>query len=139
MPRCVTGIPAAAGAAITDDTPGTTSKSIAGGGQRQRFLAATPEDERVAALQAHHPSTVEAELDEQRVDQLLRDRGAGALADVDQLRVRVSQGQHTGADERVVDHHLGVLQTSQPANRQQLGIAGAGADERRRNRVTTPP
>ena len=33
--------------------PGTTSNGDAGGGERLGFLAAAPEHERVAALQAH--------------------------------------------------------------------------------------
>ncbi len=102
----------------------------AGAGERERFLATASEDERVAALQAHHPPAVEAELDQQGIDQLLRDGRAGALADVDQLGLGVRQGEDARADERVVDDDLGLLQPSQATDRQQLRIARSGADER---------
>ena len=50
-PRWVTGIPAAAGAAIAADTPGTTSHGDAGRRAGQQLLAAAAEHERIAALQ----------------------------------------------------------------------------------------
>ena len=48
-------------------------------GQRLRLLAAAPEHERVAALQPHDAPAGAAELDEQRVDLLLRQRGRARL------------------------------------------------------------
>ena len=74
-PRCVTGMPAYAGAAIALVMPGTTSNGDAGRDARLGFLAAAPEHERVAALQPHDRRTGAAALDEQRVDVVLRHRG----------------------------------------------------------------
>ena len=47
-------MPAAAGAAKAELTPGTTSIVDAGPPEGLGFLAASPEDERVAALEPHH-------------------------------------------------------------------------------------
>ena len=52
-PRWVTGIPAAAGTAATDETPGNDLERDAGLHQRERLLAAASEHERVAALEPH--------------------------------------------------------------------------------------
>ena len=51
-PRCVTGMPAYAGAATPAVTPGTTSNGIPAARQRLGLLAAAAEHERVAALQS---------------------------------------------------------------------------------------
>ena len=123
-------MPAAAGAAMTDETPGTTSKSRPAADERERLLAAAAEHERIAALQAHDVAAAAAELDEQLVDQLLRHRCAGTLADVDQLGVGSGEREHAGADERVVHDDVGCLQPAQPADGQQLRVARAGADQR---------
>ena len=69
------------------------------------------------------------EVDEERRDQLLRDRASGALADVDQLGGRRGQRQHRRVDQRVVDDDVGRREQPSGADRQQVGIAGAGADE----------
>ena len=92
-PRWVTGIPAAAGAAIALVTPGTTSKGTPRGRQGLGLLAPAAEDERVAALQAHDPPAAAAVLDERRVDLVLGHRGAaGGLARVQQLGAGPAEG-----------------------------------------------
>ena len=67
-PRCVTGMPAYAGAAIALVTPGTTSNGTPAARQRLGLFAAAAEHERVAALQPHDGRARAAALDEQRVD-----------------------------------------------------------------------
>ena len=52
--RCVSGTPVYAAMPSGAVTPGTISNGTPGVGQRFGFLAAAPEQERVAALQAHH-------------------------------------------------------------------------------------
>ena len=137
-PRCVTGMPASAGAAIALVMPGTTSKRTPAAPQRQRLFAAAPEHERVAALQAHDAAAAARRANHQRVDPLLRQRmAARALADEEPLRVpRVPQ--HPLVDERVVQHQIGRAQTRDRLARQQRGIAGPGADERDRASGNAP-
>ena len=60
--RWVTGMPAYAGAAIADVMPGTISNGNTGFEQCLRFLAAAPEHEQVAALEAHDGLPVSASL-----------------------------------------------------------------------------
>ena len=52
IPRCVTGIPAAAGTETAEVTPGTTSTGTPWASAVEGLLAAAAEDERVAALEA---------------------------------------------------------------------------------------
>ena len=129
-PRCVTGMPAGAGAAIALLMPGTTSYGHAGALQRERFFAAAAEHERVAALQPHDAAAAARGADHQRVNRRLRHRmAAGALADVEALRAaRVAQDPVV--DQRVVEHEVGGAQPRDRRARQQPGIAGPGADER---------
>ena len=49
----MTGIPASAGAAIADETPGHDLERHARRGERLRLLAAATEHERIAALEPH--------------------------------------------------------------------------------------
>ena len=86
-------MPASAGAAIALVMPGTTSKRHAGRSQRERFLAAPPQHERIAALQADDAAPAPGGANHQRVDLVLCQRvAAGALADEEPLRVpRVAQ------------------------------------------------
>ena len=84
MPRCVTGMPASAAAAIAELTPGTTSNEIPAAASAEPFFAAAPEDERVAALETHDLLAGAGGADHQPVDELLPDlRTARALADED--------------------------------------------------------
>ena len=80
-------MPAAAGAATALVMPGTTSYGTPAALQRERFLSAAAEHERVAALQPHDPAPAPRRANHQRVDRLLRHRvAAGALADEEPLR-----------------------------------------------------
>ena len=107
VPRCVTGMPAYAGAAMPAVTPGTISNAHARFGERLRLLAAAPEDERVAALEPHDALALAPEPHEQIVDRFLPRRlaAAAALADVVQLDARV--GGSRGRDDRGVGQRVG--------------------------------
>ena len=128
-PRWVTGTPAAAGAANADVTPGTTSKG-------------TPASSSACASSPPRPNTngsppfsrtivppALGERHEQRADQLLGHAASRTLADVDQLGGRVDEGEHSVADEGIVDHDVGLGEQSRGANRQQLGVAWARANQ----------
>ena len=87
--RWVTGMPAYAGAATPGGHARHDLERHARGAQRLGLLAAAAEHERVAALEPHDPLAGLPELDQQRVDVLLRHRDvARLLADVAQLGVR---------------------------------------------------
>ena len=82
-------MPAYAGAATPGGDAGHDLERDAGLAQHQRLLAAAPEHERVAALEAHDAAAGARVLDQQPVDLVLRHlRPAALLADVDQLGVR---------------------------------------------------
>ena len=81
-------------------------------GEGERLLPTTPEDERVATFQTHDVAAALREMHQQLVDQLLRHRCTGTLADVDELGVRPGEREHAGADECVVHDHVGLLQTA---------------------------
>ena len=102
----------------------------AGALQRQRFLAAAAEHERVAALEPHDAFAAPRGANHQRFDRALRHRmPPGALADVEALRA-TGVAQHAIVDERVVQDEIGAAQPRDRGARQQAGIAGACADER---------
>ena len=87
VPRCVTGMPAEAGAAIALRDARHDVVRHAGLLQRQRFLAAAAEHERIAALQPHDATSAPGGANHQRVNRGLRHRvPAGALADEEALR-----------------------------------------------------
>ena len=78
--------------------PGHDLERDPGRAARLRLLAAAPEDERVAALQAHHVAPGERVLDEQPRRLVLRHLLAAAdLADVDDLGAVARAGQRLGA------------------------------------------
>ena len=64
VPRWVTGMPAAAGAASAELTPGTTSTGMPWAAQCRLLLAAAAEEERVAALEPDHDAAAPRLLDE---------------------------------------------------------------------------
>ncbi len=101
----------------------------AGGHEGKRFFATPSEHERIAAFEANDVAPALAELNQQFVDQLLRDGGPRSLADVDQLGTLSCKRENSGANERIVHDDVGGLQPTQPADRQQVGVARPGADE----------
>ena len=100
----------------------------AGRGERHQLLFEPPEHARVAALQAHD-AAVAAVPHQQRVDLRLPRRIAeAALADVDPGRRR-REGAQRRVDQCVMQHDAGAGQRPRAAQRDQVGRAGAGADE----------
>ena len=100
------------------------------GGQRLGFLAAAPEHEGIAPFQPHHAPPRAGMRDEQRVDRVLGQRVlAGRLAREDAERPSRRQGEQARIDQSVVHHDVGPTQRLAPAERQQPGIAGPGADQ----------
>ena len=67
----MTGMPASAGAAIAELTPGHDLERNPGRRERQRFFPAAAEHERVAALEADHAPAAARGANQQPVDDLL--------------------------------------------------------------------
>ena len=102
----------------------------AGRGERQRLFPAASEDERVAALETHDAMAAARLADHQPVDRILANRRtAGALADEKTPGMR-RVAQRRRLDERIVEDEIRLAQPPHGLQRQQLRIAGAGADER---------
>ena len=111
-------------------------------GSRQCFqLFFQPaEDARVAALQADDARAALRVLDEEGVDRVLAGvlgarfaaavghAAKAALADVDPARLRRQLAQRR-VGERIEQHHLGLAEALRAAQRDQVGLAGAGTDE----------
>ena len=101
--------------------------------QELQLLAAAPEHEGVAALEPHHAAAGARMLQHQRVDAVLADVVVGGLlAHFDELGVAARQRQHAGADQAVVQDHVGLVEQAQRTQREQARIARTGADERDR-------
>ena len=89
MPRCVTGIPAYAGAAIADVTPGMTSNGTPAAASASASSPPRPKTNGSPPFSRTTRLPARALLDEQRVDLVLRQRvPIRRLARVDQLCVR---------------------------------------------------
>ncbi len=104
--------------------------------QRERFLAAASEHERVAALEPHHVEPERAVADEQLVDGVLV---ATVAADDKSLRRRLRD--ESFVHERVVDEDLAGANPRQCPDGHELGISRSGADEmnRQENAFSTSP
>ena len=96
-----------------------------GVGERERLLPSAAENERIAAFETDDPPPVASVHHEQLVHVFLlevvaRDSQCGCRRFVDELF------RH----EPVVDEHLAVAQSREPAHGDQLRVAGPGTDER---------
>ena len=81
--------------------------------QRFQFFAAAAEDERVAALAAHHALALAGVPDQQLVDFLLAGAlAAGGFADAHALGVTTSQIEYGGRYQAIVENNVRVLQGS---------------------------
>ena len=110
--------------------PGDDVVRNAGALQRERFLAAATEHERIAALQADNAAAAPRGANYQPVNRFLRHGvSSGALADEKLLRTACIL-QHAIVDQRVVQHEIGRAQPGDCFPRQQSRVAGTGADER---------
>ncbi len=94
------------------------------------LFSATAEDERIAALEAHDVLALERALDDERMDaRLVVPAAAGAPARPGCAPRWRGQREHVRGHELVVGDDRGVREEAVRADREQLGIARAGADE----------
>jgi hypothetical protein len=94
------------------------------------LLAAPPENEGVAALQAHHLAAFTGQPHQQGVDALLgQGMVGGLLAHVDTFGGFGQTGQNLLADQVVVNQHIRLQQQARGAQGEQLRVAGAGAHQ----------
>ena len=116
--------------------PGDHRDRYAGLAARDHLLEAAPEDEAVAALEAHHPLARERPRHDQVVDGLL---GGGPpardLGHVDELGRRRQLAEQVARGEPVGDHHVGLHQRLAAGHRHQLRVAGTAADEHHAGRA----
>ena len=130
------------GVAMRHRNPGIGEASDAGGdaghdaeghaGFRQllRFLAAPPEDERVAAFQPQHPAAFFRQVDQQGGNvALLAGGDAGALAGEDQAGAFFRQGQQPLIDQGVVENEVGHAEGVKAQRGDQAGIARPAAHQ----------
>ena len=84
----------------------------------------------VAGFQTDHLGPRLRVFDQQIVDGFLRGRGAEAfLAHVDHQRLAAGEFEDLGADQPVVDHHIGLVQSAARLEGQQFGVTGAATDK----------
>ena len=70
-------------------------------------------------------------LDHQLVDRVLADAGlADAAADRHARRIAAGAIENFRRHQFIVENHIGVLQRAQRLDREQIRIAGTGADQR---------
>ena len=107
-PRWVTGIPAVAGTPKAELTPGTTCHGTPARSRASPSSPPRPKTKGSPPLSRTTSLPGGTVRDQQVVDVFLAGaaRLAGSLAHVDQLRVRVRQGQNRGVHQPVVDHHV---------------------------------
>ena len=79
-PRCVIGIPAEAGTAASDETPGTTSNGMPAAASASASSPPRPKTNGIAALEADDVEAAPAQPDEQLVDLLLARAGRARSA-----------------------------------------------------------
>jgi hypothetical protein len=95
--------------------------------ERLGFLAAAPENVRIAALEPHDAFAFARPGDEQRGDFLLRH--GHVFAARDEFGGRRRQPEQVGIHQRVVEHHVGAPEQFRAAQREQARVARPGADE----------
>jgi len=100
------------------------------------LLCESREHPGITILQTDDPPPAAGPIDEQAVDLGLGQTVPGrSLAGVDQLDVGPRVLQQLGGDQAIVDDHRGVAQPAQTLERDQVGLAGPGADERYERQV----
>ena len=124
----MTGTPAAAGPARAELTPGTTVNGTPAAARASASSPPRPNTKGSPPFSRTTLAVLAAELDEERVDGLLRVGEPGPLADVDQLGRGV--GQRSGQlGEPVVDDDVRAGEQPGRPHREQLGVTGTGPDE----------
>src|ERR1035441_5986261 len=97
---------------------------------RDRGSGWTAEDRRVATFKSNDNVSASGEIDEQLVDGVLRKAFfTHAFSHVDQLGIGARDLQDLVADKRVVQNDVGRAQDADSLHGQQIGIAGACANE----------
>ena len=87
---------------------GNDAEGNAGLRERQRLLAAAPEDEGIAALEPQHALALAGKLDQPLADVLLHGRGlAAALSGIFEQGAFAGEGKDGRVDQRVVDDDVG--------------------------------
>ena len=135
--RCVNGIPANAGAAIAEVTPGTTSNAIPAATSACGLFAAAAEDEWVAAFEPHDAPSRARVFDQDAIDFGLFDAAflAALFAGEDALGPGRRQPQNFGTDECVVNDYVGASRiTAAPRSVIRSGAPGPAP-----TRKTLPP
>ena len=102
-----------------------------GSNKFQSLLAATPEHERVAALEAryHTAGKFASKLHQESVDFGLLDLVVRRhLAHVHHLGLRIAHAKNCRRNQAVIDHHVGLFQYFLATERQEPRIAGTCTD-----------
>ena len=98
--------------------------------RKLKLLAGPSEDHGVAAFQPNDAQALPGATRNPIVDEDLGCAGlACTLAHTDQRRIRMREVEDVAVDEAVVEHELGLGQHLGPFQRQQVGIARAGANQ----------
>ena len=98
--------------------------------RKLKLLAGPSEDHGVAAFQPNDAQALPCATRDPIVDEDLGCAGlACTLAHTDQRRIRMREVEDVAVDEAVVEHELGLGQHFGPFQRQQVGVAGAGANQ----------
>ncbi len=111
--------------------PGMTRNSTPASSAGLRLLEPPAEDERVTPLEPGHAVAGQGPFDHQRVDAVLAGRAAARqLGGIHQLDVWRQLREQLARSQSIGDHHVGLLQRSPSGDRDQVGVAGATADQR---------
>ncbi|MNF45580.1 hypothetical protein D3C84_267210 [compost metagenome] len=100
------------------------------GSQFLDLFPAPTEDERIPPFQAQHALALLRQVHQLAIDLLLRQGMlATALANIDALGIAPAHIDDRRRNQSIVEHHIGLLHQAQGTEGQQVGIAGAGADQ----------
>ncbi|MNN12905.1 hypothetical protein D3C81_1259140 [compost metagenome] len=98
--------------------------------QEGGLFAAAAEQQRIAALDARHGAPGQRMLQRQLLDARLGDRAAAAaLADPLDMRAGPGIAGHLRRDQVIDQPYVGGRERAHRAHRDQVGAAGAGADQ----------
>ena len=111
--------------------PGHDPERHAGGGQRQRLLAATAEHERIAALEAQHapPAPARRSIRRWLIRSCAEPLRPARLPTGSKAAAALASARIAGVDQGVVQDHVGALERVGGVQREQVGIARPGADQ----------
>ena len=100
------------------------------GREKLKLLTTPPEDEWIAALQAHDAATGAGVLEHQLVNAFLRHGlRTGGLAHGNLLGIPPREREHRVGDQPIVKDHVRILQRAQCVQRQQSRITRARTDQ----------